>query len=151
MGELGLAPKAAGADACAGRKIREFARIARDKAIAGVFAFRDGGKRKAHGSFRRNVLHAVNGEVGSSGKQRFLEFLDENAFCSDLLRDIGHGGGLKTVARSADANELGLPAVHWRGAFATVIRLPQSQRAAARGDAQRLHSLSSSRPKRWRR
>src|SRR5580658_1627968 len=135
----------------------------RNEAIARIFALRDCRKREAAGDFGGHVLHAVNGQIDRSSEERVLQLLDEHSLGSNQ----GDGAGLKVIAAGADANQLRLNAVRFGQARADMIRLPKSERAAARSDPQRLHfrssslllgfssrsrpAFSSARPNRWRR
>ena len=75
-------------------------------------------KCEARGNLRGNVLHAVDREIDGAGKQRVLEFLDEDAFAADSapigVVDLRDGGGLQAIARGADADDFRFDAVKLR-------------------------------------
>ena len=52
-------------------------RVAIDQHVADIRAFADGAENQAGGQFRRQILQAVDGEVGLVLEQRDFEFLGE--------------------------------------------------------------------------
>jgi hypothetical protein len=84
VAKLRLAAQAAGADARALTKIGERCAAGGDKAIAHVFASKNGGKLEAGRNFSGNVFDAVNGNVDRFVHEGVFQFFDEDAFAADL-------------------------------------------------------------------
>ena len=110
LAELRGAAQGTSADARAGLEIGQaFA----DQGIPRVFARGDGGEDEVVREFRREILQAVDGEVGAAVEQGFLDLLGEEALGTDFSeRDIRGlvAGGFDDfdAAFAAQGGQLGL-------------------------------------------
>ena len=57
--------------------------IDRNKGVAHVFAFKEGGERHARRQARGHVLARMDADIDAAGEQGFVDFLGENALATD--------------------------------------------------------------------
>ena len=116
------------------RQLRVILCIAINQNIAHIFALRRGGQDQARRNFRRQILQAVDGEVGLVLQQSHLEFLGKQPFRQATL-GFCHRSLLQFVAGGLDDFQLEPQA--WKifaALFRNEVGLCKRKRAAARGD-----------------
>src|SRR2546425_10178041 len=120
VGQLGLPPQAAGADT------RTFAQGLQGRAAGGhqtvahVFTAADRRKEQARGRIRRDIFHAVDGEVNRTFEERFFQFFDEDSLPADLRKR----GVLQFVTGRLDENDFGFHIGDVKKLFADELGLP---------------------------
>lgn len=78
--QLSLASKTRSPDGGSKWKIPKRAPFPTDERISDILTLRNTENVEPIGQLRRNILHAVNGEINLTGEQRVLNFFDEQAF-----------------------------------------------------------------------
>jgi hypothetical protein len=139
--QLGGTPQAAGAHArTAGQGIDRGPALARHERIPGIDALGKGHELQSRGRGRREVLRAVDGQVGAPVEQRLFDLLHEQALAPERRqRDI-----LQPIAGRLERKDLGPYAQLALDPLRDHPCLAEREIARARGDSGRGHPPSGS-------
>ena len=145
MQELGLASQAAGPDPGPRHEPLQGHVVERDEDIPWIFPFRNRQNLQTTRQMRRDILHAVHGQIDLAAQQGLFNLLDEESLASDAgqrrVEDLVPGS-LDPLERHRE------PRLQLTQACMHPLGLPESQLAPAGADHQfsnRLRHTNASR------